>query len=51
LPGVVRRLTLIIEIQYRHPDPQIAAKVANYFAQEYLNYVEKPERGADQQGP
>ena len=32
------RSSLIITIQYTHPDPVIAGKVANYFAKEYIAY-------------
>lgn len=32
------RLTMLIAIQYSHPDPAIARVVANYFADEYINY-------------
>jgi succinoglycan biosynthesis transport protein ExoP len=32
------RSSLIVTIQYTHPDPVIAAKVANYFANEYIAY-------------
>ncbi len=35
---VPQRLSLIIDIQYRHPDREIAAKVANFFADEYIAY-------------
>jgi polysaccharide biosynthesis transport protein len=35
---VPQRLSLVIQVQYDHPDPQIAAKVANLFADEYMNY-------------
>ncbi|MGA3008033.1 MAG: polysaccharide biosynthesis tyrosine autokinase, partial [Opitutaceae bacterium] len=33
-----QRLTLVLAIQFRHPDPKIAARVANLFAEEYLAY-------------
>jgi len=33
-----RRLSLVINIIYRHPDRQIAAKVANYFVDEFIAY-------------
>lgn len=33
-----QRLTLIIVVQYRHPDPVIAAKVANLFVEEFIAY-------------
>ena len=32
------RLTMIINIIYSHPDPDVAARIANYFADEYINY-------------
>lgn len=32
------RMTLVIAISYMHPDKNIAALVANYFADEYINY-------------
>ena len=35
---ILSRLSLVIAIQYVHPDPQIAATVANYFVEEYINY-------------
>jgi len=35
---VPQRLSLIIDVTYRHPDPVIAANVANFFADEYIAY-------------
>lgn len=35
---VPERLSLIIDIQYRHPDKEIAAKVANLFADAFIEY-------------
>lgn len=35
VPG---RLSLIVQIQFIHPDKEIAALVANLFAEEYINY-------------
>jgi len=35
---VPQRLTLILMVQYRHPDKFIAAKVANLFVDEFLTY-------------
>jgi capsular exopolysaccharide synthesis family protein len=35
---VPARLSLVIVIQYTHPDPVVAALVANYFVEEYINY-------------
>lgn len=32
------RLSLVLQITYSHPNPNIAAMVANYFADEYINY-------------
>lgn len=33
-----QRLTLMVWISYDHPDPRVAAKVANMFADAYLDY-------------
>ena len=33
------RMSLIIRIAFEHPDPDMAATIANLFAQEYLNYT------------
>lgn len=33
-----QRLTLVVTIAYQHPDREIAAKVANYFADAYLEH-------------
>ena len=35
---IPQRLSLIVNIQYRHPDKEIAARVANLFADEYIAY-------------
>jgi capsular exopolysaccharide synthesis family protein len=35
---VPQRLSLVIAVQYEHPDPQIAAKVAEFFVDEYISY-------------
>lgn len=35
------RLSLIISVVFRHPDPNVAANIANLFAQEYLNYTHR----------
>jgi len=35
---VPERSSLMIMLAYNHPDPEIAAKVANMFAEEYINY-------------
>jgi polysaccharide biosynthesis transport protein len=32
------RLSLVVNILYSHPDPEIAASVANYFAEEYIDF-------------
>jgi len=32
------RLAYILQIGVEHPDPQLAAKVADYFAEEFINY-------------
>ena len=34
---VPQRLTLVVMLSYQHPDRLVAAKVANWFAEEYLN--------------
>lgn len=36
---VPQRLSLIVGIEYRHPDKEIAAKVADLFADEYIGYM------------
>jgi capsular exopolysaccharide synthesis family protein len=35
---IPQRLTLVVGIEFSHPVPSIAANVANYFAEEFLNY-------------
>jgi capsular exopolysaccharide synthesis family protein len=35
---IPQRLSLIVAIQYQHPDKEMAVKVANLFADEYINY-------------
>ena len=35
---VPQRLSLVLAIQFRHPDRNIAAKVANYFTEEFINF-------------
>ncbi|MFA5262901.1 MAG: polysaccharide biosynthesis tyrosine autokinase [Opitutaceae bacterium] len=35
---VPQRLSLVLTVQYEHPDPTIAAKIANYFVDEYISY-------------
>jgi capsular exopolysaccharide synthesis family protein len=32
------RLTRVLQIAYTHPDPDVAAKIANLFVEEYMNY-------------
>lgn len=32
------RLSLVVNILYSHPDPEIAATVANYFAEEFIDF-------------
>ncbi|MFO7725295.1 MAG: polysaccharide biosynthesis tyrosine autokinase [Oceanipulchritudo sp.] len=32
------RLSLVVNILYDHPDPEIAATVANYFAEEFIDF-------------
>jgi capsular exopolysaccharide synthesis family protein len=32
------RMTRILQIAFTHPDPDVAAKMANYFVEEYMNY-------------
>ncbi len=35
---VPQRVSLVIAVQYEHPDPQIAANVAEFFVDEYISY-------------
>jgi capsular exopolysaccharide synthesis family protein len=35
---VPRRMSLMINIAYSHPDPMVAAEVANLFAKEFIDY-------------
>lgn len=35
---IPQRLTLILVVQYQHTNPQIAAKIANMFVDEYISY-------------
>jgi len=56
------RMTRILQIVYTHPDPDVAAKIANLFVEEFMNYnarwrvdesmkaVEDLKVRADQQG-
>ncbi|MGC9450810.1 MAG: GumC family protein [Oceanipulchritudo sp.] len=32
------RLSLVVNILYTHPDPEVAATVANYFAEEFIDF-------------
>lgn len=32
------RMSLMVMVQYSHPDKELAAQVANYFVEEYINY-------------
>ena len=32
------RLSMMVYVSYKHPDPNIAAQVANLFAEEFTNY-------------
>jgi succinoglycan biosynthesis transport protein ExoP len=43
---VPQRLTLVVIVSYQHPDPAVAAKVANLFVEEYMKY-NKGVRDAD----
>lgn len=38
---IPQRLTLVVKITYQHPDRFVAAKVANFFVDEYLNHNEQ----------
>jgi len=35
---IPQRMSMMINVAYSHPDPVIAAKVANLFAEEYIDY-------------
>ncbi len=35
---VPQRLSLMVDIEFRHPNPKIAARVANLFAEQYIAY-------------
>ncbi|MFM9029551.1 MAG: GumC family protein [Opitutaceae bacterium] len=35
---IPQRLTLVVTVSYQHPDRVLAAKIANYFVEEYMNY-------------
>ena len=36
---VPERMSLIVRVLFEHPDPQIAMKIANLFANEYISYT------------
>jgi succinoglycan biosynthesis transport protein ExoP len=36
---IPQRLSLIVSVEYRHPDREVAVKVANLFAEEFINYT------------
>ena len=36
---IPQRLSLLVSVEYRHPDREVAAKVANLFAQEFIDYT------------
>lgn len=38
---VPQRLSLVVALKYQHPDKEIAAKVANLFADEYIAYTSR----------
>ena len=35
---IPRRMSLMINVAYSHPDPELAARLANLFAEEFINY-------------
>lgn len=35
---VPRRMSLVVGINYKHPDNELAARVANYFAEEFIDH-------------
>lgn len=35
---IPQRLSLVIAVSFKHPNPTIAAKVTNYFVDEFINY-------------
>lgn len=35
---IPQRLSLVLAVSYKHPNPEIAAKVTNYFVDEFINY-------------
>jgi len=36
---IPQRMSLMVNVAYTHPDPNMAARVANLFAEEYINYM------------
>jgi polysaccharide biosynthesis transport protein len=40
---IPKRLTRIIAVEYVHPDPELAAKVANLFVDEYIGYNQRKQ--------
>ncbi|MFW6217819.1 MAG: GumC family protein, partial [Verrucomicrobiota bacterium] len=36
---IPKRMSLMVNVAYTHPDPDIAARVANLFAEEYINHT------------
>jgi succinoglycan biosynthesis transport protein ExoP len=35
---LLQRTTLVVNVSYQHPNPAVAAKVANYFVDEYIDH-------------
>ncbi len=40
---IPQRLTLIVAVEYVHPNPEIAAKVANMFVDEYIGFNQRTQ--------
>jgi capsular exopolysaccharide synthesis family protein len=38
---IPQRLTLVVAVSYQHPNRMVAAKVANLFAEEYINNIQR----------
>ncbi len=38
---IPQRLTLVVTVAYQHPDRFVAAKIANFFVEEYLNHNQR----------
>lgn len=36
---IPQRLSLMVSVEYRHPDREMAAKIANLFAEEFISYT------------